>query len=387
MPDGARYLGLSRLRPARLAAAFQILLFAVPAAAQQPAGEAPAPAVVVETVERRAVAEPEEFIARVEAIEAVDVRARVEGFLRTVSFAAGEAVEEGQLLFEIETEGYQAALASARAQLARAEATREEARRTLARTSELAQRGTASRASLDEARAAFEVAEADIAAARAVVSTAELDLSYTYIIAPIAGRIGRALYTRGNLVGPDSGTLARIVQLDPIRVVFSIAEGLLVTLRQQAAEDGGIGPQALDLKLRLPNGTEYDQPGRIEYVASEVNPQTGTVAVRLVFPNPGRLLMPEQYVTLLARRGEVPVLPIVPQTAVLQDRQGRFVYLLGENDTVRQQRIETGARVENGWAVTQGLQGGELVVVQGIQRLTEGMRVQATQGQPLGDGG
>src|SRR5690606_15425434 len=142
MPDGARYLGLSLLRPARLAAAFQILLFAVPAAAQQPAGEAPAPAVVVETVERRAVAEPEELIARVEAIEAVDVRARVEGFLRTVSFAAGEAIEEGQLLFEIETEGYQAALASARAQLARAEATREEARRTLARTSELAQRGT-----------------------------------------------------------------------------------------------------------------------------------------------------------------------------------------------------------------------------------------------------
>jgi membrane fusion protein, multidrug efflux system len=188
--------------------------------------------------------------------------------------------------------------------------------------------------------------------------TAELDLSYTRIAAPIRGQIGRALFTQGNLVGPEAGPLARLVQLDPVRIVFSISEGFLVTLRQQEATGSAIDPNALHLTLRLPNGADYPQTGQIEYVESEVNPQTGTVAMRAVFPNPDHILIPSQFVTLVSRETEIPTLPVVPQTAVLQDREGRFVYLLGENNTVSQRRIETGARVENGWAVTEGLSGG-----------------------------
>ncbi|HET8728604.1 MAG TPA: efflux RND transporter periplasmic adaptor subunit, partial [Alphaproteobacteria bacterium] len=270
---------------------------------------------------------------------------------------------------------------------ARAEAARGAAQRTLARTRELTERRTAAQATLDEAQAAFDIAVADVEVAEAALRTAELDLSYTRITAPIAGQIGRAMFTQGNLVGPDSGPLARIVQLDPIRVVFSVTEGLVVTLRQQeTGNGGGIDPDALRLTLRLPNGTEYQQAGRIEYVESEVNPQTGTVAVRIVFPNPNRLLIPNQFVTLIAREEDVPSLPVVPQSAVLQDREGRFVYVLGEDNTVSQRRIETGARAGNGWAVTEGLSGGEPVIVQGIQRLSEGARVQPTEGQPVGDG-
>lgn len=364
-----------------------LLLVGAPVLAQQPgAGQMPSPAVVVERIVVQEVSDPEEFIARVEAIESVDIRARVQGFLQTIAFEAGEAVAAGDLLFEIEPDEYRAGVASAQAQLSRAEAARTAAGRTLDRTKELARRRTAAQATLDEAQAAFDIADADVEAAQAALFTAELDLSYTRITAPIAGVIGRAVYTRGNLVGPESGTLARLVQLDPIRVVFSVSEGFLVTLRQQEAEGGAIDPDALRLTLRLPNGTDYQQRGKIEYVESEVNPQTGTVAVRIFFPNPDHLLIPNQYVTLIAREEDVPTLPVVPQTAVLQDRDGRYVYLLGENETVSQRRIETGARVENGWAVTDGLSGGEAVVVQGIQRLSEGMTVQSSESQPVGAG-
>lgn len=361
-----------------------MLLDAAPGRAQQP-GQMPPPAVVVERIEVRPVRDPVEFIARVEATEAVDVRARVQGVLQAVAFQAGQPVAAGDLLFEIEPDRYQAAVESARARVAQAQAARQEAQRTLARNEELAEQQQVSRAVLDEARAAFEIAQADVAAAQAQLRAAELDLSYTRISAPIPGEIGRALVTRGNVVGPESGPLARIVQLHPIRVVFSVAEGMVVTLRQEAA-GGEVDTGSIRFSLRLPNDTTYEQPGELEYVASEVDPQTGTVAVRTIFPNPDRLLIPNQFVTLLAEDEAVEERPIVPQTAVLQDRQGRFVFVLRDDNSVTQRRIATGARVDNGWAVTEGLEGGEPVVVQGVQRLSEGARVQPAQGQPVGGG-
>lgn len=357
------------------------------ALAQAPGGrQMPPPAVVIEKVEVLDASNPAEFIGRVEAIESVDIRARVQGFVRSVNFQAGQTIKAGDLLFEIEPAQYQASAASAQAQLDRAGASRKEAENRLARTRELIKRDAAAQATLDEAQAAFDIATADVKVAEAALRNAELNLSYTSINAPIAGQIGRAAYTQGNLVGPESNVLARIVQLDPIRVVFSVTEGLVVTLRQQGTNGGKFDVESLTLALRLPNGTDYPHPGRIEYADSEVNPKTGTVAVRLVFPNPDRILIPNQSVTVVIRDKQVLQLPVVPQSAVLQDRQGRFVYVLGGDNKVAQQRIETGARVANGWAVTKGLKGGEQVVVQGIQRLADGMTVQPSQGQPVGAG-
>lgn len=337
-----------------------------------------APAVIVEDVSVQTIEDPEAFTARVEAIETVDIRARVQGFIQAIAFEAGQHVETGDLLFEIEPELYEAAVASARAQLAGAEADRIRAERQLARAEDLRRRDIAAQSTLDEAYAANEAAVAAVGAAEAALVRAELDLSYTRIEAPIPGEIGRATLTVGNLVGPDSGSLARIVQPDPVRVVFSIPEGILVSLRQEARgilPDGGL----LRLTLRLPNGTAYDLPGRIEYVASEVDPQTGTIAVRTIFDNPQRWLVPGQFVTMYVDEAEPPELPVVPQAAVLQDRQGRFVYLLQSDNTVAQRRIEIDARVEHGWAVTAGLAGGETIVVQGVQRLSDGMAVQPSR--------
>jgi membrane fusion protein (multidrug efflux system) len=353
---------------------------------QQPRQAMPPPAVVVEKVKVEQVSNPARFTARVEAIQAVDIRARVTGFLRSVEFRDGQEVKAGDTLFEIEPDQLEASVTSARAQVQRAEATRTSAERTLGRNRDLFARNTVSKAVLDDAQAGFDVAAADVQVAQAALNTAELNLSYASIKAPISGSIGRATFTVGNLVGPDSGSLARIVSLDPVRVAFTLTEGLLVTVRQQEAGGSTVDPNALKLSLRLANGTEYDQPGRIEFVENEVDPQTGTVAARAIFPNPHHVLIPGQFVTLSVEEKNIPSLPVVPQAAVLQDREGRFIYLLGKDNTVSQRRIETGARVGNGWAVTAGLNGGEQVVVQGIQRLVDGMTVQPSEGQPVGGG-
>ncbi|WP_349436962.1 efflux RND transporter periplasmic adaptor subunit [Pararhizobium sp. A13] len=354
--------------------------------AQQPDGRLTPPAVVVEKIKVQQVSNPARFTARVEAIAAVDIRARVTGFLRAVEFKDGQTVKAGDTLFEIEPDELEALVASARAQVARAEATRKSAEQTLVRNRNLNTQRTVSQAALEEAQAAFEIAAADVQVAEATLRTAELNLSYARIAAPISGNIGRATFTVGNLVGSDSGSLARIVSLDPMRVAFAMTEGLLVTFRQQEAGGGAFDPDTLQLSLRLANGTEYDKPGRIEFVENEVDPQTGTVTARAVFPNPHRILVPGQFVTLYVQEKEMPRLPVVPQTAVLQDREGRFVYLLGANNTVSLRRIDTSARVGSGWAVNKGLDGGEQVVVQGIQRLAEGMTVQPSEGQPVGGG-
>jgi membrane fusion protein (multidrug efflux system) len=366
--------------------AASILYLCSIAFSQQPGQAMPPPAVVIEKVKVEQVSSPARFTARVEAIEAVDIRARVTGFLQSVDFKDGQEVKAGDRLFEIEPDQLDAAVASARAQVERAEATRTSAERTLARNRDLFARNTVAKAVLDDAQAAFDVAAADVQVAEAALNTAELNRSYARITAPISGSVGRAKFTVGNLVGADSGSLVRIVSLDPVRVAFPVTEGLLVTVRQQEAGGSTFDPNAFKLSLHLANGTDYDQPGRIEFVENEVDPQTGTVTARAIFPNPHHVLIPGQFVTLSLEEKAIPSMPVVPQAAVLQDREGRFVYVLGKDNTVSQRRIDTGARVGNGWAVNTGLNGGEQIVVQGIQRLADGMTVQPSEGQPVGGG-
>ncbi len=350
--------------------------------AQQAAG--PAPAVVIEKVEVKPADTPLQFTARVEAIDSVDIRARVAGFLQSVGFKDGQEVKAGDTLFEIEPDQLRASVDSAHAQVARAEATRQSAERTLSRNLSLLARNTVSQAVADESQAAFDISVADVEVARAALETAELNLSYARITAPISGSIGRTAFTAGNLVGPDTGALARIVSLDPVRVAFSVTEGELITIRQSQAGGSGIDPGAFNLSLRLANDSEYNEPGRFEFIEHEVDPQTGTVTARAVFPNPHHVLIPGQFVKLEIREKDTPDMPIIPQAAVLQDRGGRFVFLLAKDNTVSQRRIATGPRVGGGWVVTSGLTGGEQVVVQGTQRLTDGMTVAPSEGQPVG---
>jgi len=358
-------------------AAIVSMLWALPLqpglAQQAPAGAAPP--VVVRKVELAPASAPLRFNGQVEAIEAVDIQARVTGFLKEKAFEQGSAVKAGDLLFEIEPDQMQAAVMSAQAQVARAEAAQNAARQTLSRTRTLANRNTASQAALDEAQAAFDIATADVQNAEAALNNARLNLSYTQVRSPIDGTIGRSLFTVGNLVGPSMGPLARIVQLDPVRVVFSIPDRALVAIRQKEAGGGTVNPGSFRLTLTLANDTQYGERGTIQFIDNEVSAQTGTVAVRALFANPNHILVPGQVVAVSLLDETVGELPIVPMSSVLQDRQGKYVYVLNEGNTVSRRPVTTGARIDNGWSVTDGLNAGETIVVEGLQRIADGQAV------------
>lgn len=347
-------------------------------AQQQDSPEAPPPAVVATSVEIRPVSTPATYSGTVEAIDAVDLIARVQGFLETVEFDPGDDVEAGDVLFRIESRPYEASVAAAEARVAQTEAQLNDAEQDLARLETLAERNVAAAAQLEDAQAAELVAQADVAVAEAGLDQARIEHSYTTIEAPFPGQISRNFFSEGALVGPNAGPLARLTRMDPVRVVFSISDTLLTDLRMAAG--GGLpDAETLDFELVLSNGAPYPTPGRVEYIASETDAATGTVPVRLIFDNPDRLLIPGQFVDVTIGASEPPEMPVVPQTAVLQDRDGRYVFVVSEDSTVSQRRIEVGDRVGNDWAVEDGLEAGERVVVQGLQRIADGMAVQVSE--------
>lgn len=335
-------------------------------------GQRPPPAVVVAAVPAQAISDPDRFSGIVEAIEEVDIVARVPGFIDEIVFQAGDQVSAGDVLFRIEPAPYAAAVAGAEAQLAQAEAQLLNANQELARQQTLRERKVASQSTLEAAVAAQAIAKAGVAIAVASLEKAQIELGYVEIVAPFSGEIGRELFSRGALVGPTSGPLARLVNTDPVRVVFSISDRVLLDVRREIAS--GNAPDVI-FWLDLANGEIYDESARIEFIANEADPVTATVPVRLTVRNSKRLLIPGQFVDVVVGPADPPVLPVVPQTAVLQDRDGYYVYVLGENNTVAQRRIEVGSLVQGGWAVTGGLEAGEVVVVQGLQRLSDGVTV------------
>ena len=335
--------------------------------------QAPKPAVTVAPVQVKDVSPTWEFIGRVEAIQSVDLRARVQGFLLQIAFQEGQDVTAGQLLYVIEPDPYEAAVDAAKAQLAKAKATLENADRALARAQQLSQRGFEAQANLDQARATRDSAAADVEAAQANLRTAELNLSYTRITSPINGRIGHTAVTVGNLVDANSGVLDTVVQLDPIRVVFSVDDRALVQAKLQS---GGASQEQLNARfvpsLRLADGTMYPEQGRIAFVNNQVDPATGTVPVWAEFPNPQHLLLPGQFVTIVVKPEETQRKPVVPVAAVQEDRDGKFVLVVGPNDRVEQRRIAADRQVGQDWVVESGLQPGESIIVQGMQKVQPG---------------
>jgi membrane fusion protein, multidrug efflux system len=354
-------------------------IFSSIASGQQTPAARPLPPVIVKQVATASSAAPMRFNGQIEAIEAVDIQARITGFLKAKLFEQGSAVKVGDTLFQIEPDQMAAVVAQAQAQVARAEAAQNAARQSLSRTRTLANRNTASQASLDDAQAAFDIATADVQNAVAALNTAQLNLSYADIKSPINGTIGRSTFSPGNLVGPGSGPLARIVQLDPVRVVFSITDRALTDLRQKEVGGKAVNPENFKLVLALANGTQYRELGSIQFIDNEANAQTGTVAVRALFANPDHLLVPGQVVTINVLDETAADLPVVPMSSVLQDREGKYVFVLNKDNSVSRRAIQTGARLGNDWAVTDGLDAGETIVIDGIQRIGEGQTVSPRQ--------
>ncbi|HEX2239200.1 MAG TPA: efflux RND transporter periplasmic adaptor subunit [Gammaproteobacteria bacterium] len=351
------------------------------ATAQSPSP--PLPAVTTVVVKNREVAPTAEFVGRVEAIGTFRARARVEGFLQKVTFKGGEDLKAGELLYVIEPAPYKAQLASSRAQLEQAQARLREAEQALARVRALGKDNAISRAEIEQAVVGHKVAQAQVLAAGAAVQTAKLNLSYTRITSPIDGRIGITAITEGNLVGPSSGVLATVVQLEPIRVVFSLSgRDLLAALQQFNARSPSELVGRYVARVRLPIGEIYPHPGRLEFVGNEVDPDTGTVAVRTVFPNPDNILLPGQFVTVLVRPRKTKRYPMVPLTAVQRNQEGAFVLVLDDANRVVQRQIETSVQIGQQIVVKQGLQAGETVIVGGLQKVQPGMTVQPVSAPP-----
>ncbi|HSU07464.1 MAG TPA: efflux RND transporter periplasmic adaptor subunit [Acetobacteraceae bacterium] len=338
----------------------------------------PPPAVTVATVQVEDVAPVSSFVGRVAAIQSVQIAARVTAFMENVAVKEGSDVKAGQLLFELQKAPYQAAVQAAQASLDKANAAYRQSQLAYERQSQLRQQGVSAQATLDQALATRDSDAADVLAAQANVATAALNLSYCTIVSPIDGRIGAVAYTKGNLVTPSSQPLATVNQMDPIRAVFSVTDRDIVSVKQRTGATQNQIAASLTLQLQLANGKQYDQAGKIAFVNNQVDPATGTVTVYADFPNPVRLLLPGAFATVQVRRSQPEKRPVVPVAAVQTDQQGRFVLLVGSDNKVAQQAIEIGRQIAQDFIVTKGLNGGERVIVQGVQKVRAGEVVNPT---------
>jgi membrane fusion protein (multidrug efflux system) len=341
----------------------------------------PAPTVGVVSVDTKPFTAAVEFVGRTEAYSQVELRARVTGFLAERLFREGSDVGKGDKLFQIDTAEFDAAVAAAQAGLEKAQAAFTEAEQTLSRSKTLADRGTISEALLDEAVASMGRAKADVAAAEAELDRAQLNLDYTRIVAPIEGRIGKSAVDPGNLIGPDSGVLATVVTLDPIRVVFSISERTYIEVQKR--RNNGSGQQMVP-RIRLANGELYEPEGEFQFADNRVDPSTGTVSVYVDFPNVENLLLPGQFVTVILSSSEASERILVPQAAVQLNQSGPFVLLVNGENKVETRPIKTGDRAGTDVVVLEGLSVGETVIVNGIQKVRPGIEVIAETVSPGG---
>jgi membrane fusion protein (multidrug efflux system) len=367
-------------RLAALLAAF--VLFASPTAeAQMPSGP---PAVGVVRAEKQTVTESSEFIGRIQSVDRVVITARVTAFLEQRLFTEGTEVHQGDLLYRLERPPFEAAVAQQEAAVADASARLANANIQLARAQSLLNTPAGQRSSVDDATANQRSQAAQLAAAQAQLRVAQINLAYTEIHAPVSGKISRTAVTAGNVVSPSSGPLVSIVSQDPIYVLFPIAVRAELDLEKRYAEQGGMN--AVVIKLRLPDGTMYDQSGKIDYVEPSVQATTDTILLRGRIANPplkpieagmpvDRRLIDGEFVTVLVE-GIQPVMALgVPRAAVLSDQQGDYVYVVDSKNQVQQQRVHLGQSTPSTAIIMSGLSEGDMVVVDGIQRVRPGIQV------------
>lgn len=325
------------------------------------------------------------FVGRLSAFRTADINARVAGVLLQRTYKEGSEVEADQLLFKIDPAPYKAALDNALGQLAQTQATYTNDHVNAQRLQALAPKGYVSKTDLDNALAAERTAKAAVQAAEATVETARINLGYADVRSPIAGRAGEQEVTEGALVGQGTDTLLTTVdQIDPLYVNFTISIGELDEL-QQLQRSGGVNLSAPDkttIKIFLPNGAPYSEPGTLDFSAVNVNPSTNAVNMRALLPNPQHALLPGAFVTFNVNLGERHGAFLIPQPAVQSDINGNYVLVVGKDGKVAHKDVTTSGTSGLNWVVTSGLAVGDQVIVSGIQMAQIGAPAKPEPWQP-----
>jgi membrane fusion protein (multidrug efflux system) len=347
------------------------------------------PKVSVAGISSKEIVRTAKFIGSVEAVDDVDLIARVEGFLQETLVEDGASVAAGDVLFRIERENFAAAKAGAEAALAEAAANLVLSELDIDRDTKLLASDTVSQAKFDATKAARDAQAAIVEAMKADLRQAVLNHTYTEIAAPFGGRIGKTRFSVGDVVGPTKGPLASLVQVSPVYVGFSLSEGEYLSAVERLGGDisKALNPEnSPPIRLRLPNGELFDETGWLVFVDNKVDPATGTIALRAQFDNANGFLVPGIFVNVEIDSKKASAKLLVPQAAVQRDQQGDFVLVVGADGLVEQRHITTGQQVETDFVVEDGLQEGESVIVEGLQRVRPGVPVKKAIGAP-GQGG
>src|ERR1700682_370654 len=368
------------------------LAIAAPAATRaQPAPGGP-PAVGVIEATKRPIIETSEFLGRIEAVNRVNVVARVTAFLEERLFNEGAEVKKGDELYRLERGPFEADLAAKKAQVAQLQAMLENAKLTAERARILLSGPAGQQSTYDAALANERSLEAQVEAARAQVQASQINLDYTDIRSPIDGKIGRTAVTEGNVVSPGSGVLTTIVSQDPMYVIFPVSVRQGLELRERYATRGGF--DAVVIKIRLPDGRLYDQTGKLNFVDNTIAQSTDTYLVRGVIPNPtlhdpsttgGPVpeLDDNEFVTVMLEGVQPVEVLAIPRSAVLSDQQGDYVFTVGPDNKAEQRRIQLGQSNSTIAAVISGLNPGDKVIVEGLQRVRPGQPVSPGPASPL----
>lgn len=338
-------------------------------------------AVGVVTLAPQRVSVSTELPGRVNAPLVAEVRPQVRGLIQAKLFTEGARVKAGQVLYQIEPDSYRIARASAQAAVAKAQATLDAARLTAQRRADLFKVQAVSQQDVQDAQAAQQQAEADLAIARANLDAAQLNLSRTQVTAPISGQVDVSNVTPGALVTADQSTaLTTVRQLDPIQVDVSQSSAELLRLKRDWASGKfqRIGTDSAQIKLILEDGSAYPLTGKLSFAGVSVNTSTGAVTLRAQFPNPDGLLLPGMYVRAVLETGSAESALVVPQAALQRDARGNAsVWIVGADGKVQRRSVTVGRTLGGGWLVSEGVQTGERVVVEGLQKIKPGDSVQA----------
>ena len=365
-------------RPAKLLSIFGILLAMLTSCHQKEKPPLPPPEVTAFQVQAQTIPADFDFVGVAKSSHPVEIRSRVEGYLLSIDYTEGSMVDENTLLFKIDPRQFEASLQEAQGELERQEAILWRAQHSFERIEPLYVLNAASRRDLDNATAQVLSAEASVLAAKGNLINAQLNLSYTNITSPIKGLTSRAAYREGTLITPSiNGLLTLVSVIDPIWVLFSVSDNALLQAQGQKANSQLIMPEKQNYKitLELADGSQFPHSGVINFAAPILDPQTGSLVVRGEFPNPEGKLLPGQFVHAKVSGAMRPNALFIPQQAVAQGQKGMYVFVIGADNKVTARTVEVGDWYKNYWIITKGLNEGDLVVADGINKIREGTQV------------